>query len=63
MDWNYAPSSKFQVPSGAKIGDWIAALLVWLLNWLNQNFGLLAILGGGLLVTKVFKIRLNVGGK
>lgn len=63
MEWNYAPNPKFQVPSGAKLGDWISSLLIWLLNWVNQNFGLLALLGGGLLITKVFRIRLNVGGK
>ncbi len=60
MNWNYQPATRFTL-SGSKPMDWITGLVVWLLNWANQNFALLATLAAGVLITKVFRIKLNVG--
>jgi len=58
---NYRPESRLTLTT-SNILEWLTSLVVWIVNWANSNFVLLAALLAGFLATKVFRIKLNLGG-
>jgi hypothetical protein len=41
----------------------ITSLVGWLLNWANRNFAVIAGIVLAYLATKIFRIKITVGGK